>query len=126
MQAIQPDSEMTKKLYDIKLINQLSHGKQDLVNHILQVFVEDSQISLQNIKKGLDNADFNAIRQEAHILKSSIMLLSIEELIDNIKEVEELAEKQDCLDRLIVLFSHLESHIQLTINQINKDMNAAK
>ncbi len=113
---------MVDTLYDSQLVQQMSRGNTAFVNQILQVFTEDAAQAVECIKLGMEENDYEAIRNYAHSLKSSIDLLNISLLKNVIRQIEQSAIDQSSMSQIEPLFQILESHISEVIVAIKKDI----
>ncbi len=113
---------MNKTLYDTGLVDQMSRGNKSFVKEVLRVFVEDGRLSLQAIKTGLEEQDYEKVKKEAHSMKSSLKLLKMDELADIIIEIEEIADTRGEIARLNNLYGVLEKQLMLCFEQINDDL----
>lgn len=113
---------MENTLYDTQLVQQMSRGNTAFVNQILQVFTEDAAKALVHIKQGITEGDYDAIRNHAHSLKSSIDLLNISPLKTVVRQIEQSAKDQNSMAQIEPLFQILETHISEVIVAIKKDI----
>ncbi len=113
---------MENSLYDTQLVRQMSHGNEAFLNQILQVFIEDAAKAVEIIKLGIEEGNFETVRNQAHSLKSSIDLLNVKSLKTVIREIEQLAKDQSSMSQIEPLSQILESHISEVIVAIKKDL----
>lgn len=115
---------MSEKHYDSELIRQMSRGNPQFVRQMLLVFVEDAPQSLEKIRQGIENRDYEAIRKQAHSLKSSIDLLHINRSKTIVRQIEELSHDRRSIEEIKTLYLSMESNINEVIEAIHRDLTA--
>ncbi len=113
---------MSDKLYDTRLIEQMSHGKVAFVKRMLQVFAEDAETALSQIEDAIAQENHHAVQSQAHSLKSNLDLLKIDDALEATKEIERLAKEKSEMNEINTLFTTLREHLQPVIRQINDDL----
>jgi len=88
----QPTPKEIKKLYDLSSLEAMDAGNGDFLPKILNVFVDMSRKSIDQLKSAYEERDLNTLRKVAHKLKPSIDQLKIELLKTKIREIEKYPE----------------------------------
>lgn len=115
---------MTEKLYDTELIRQMSRGNPNFIRQMLLVFSEDAPKNLIKIRQGIQEADHEAIRKQAHSLKSSVDLLHIDKSKTLVRQIEEYAREKAALEKIESLFLAMEANISEVIETIHRDVTS--
>lgn len=68
------------------------------VEMILDVFMEDSTVNLQNIKIAIEAGNFDDVKLNAHAIKGSALNLLLNDVGSIAKEIEESAAKSEDVD----------------------------
>ncbi len=131
------DTEMIKEaeqadtddLYDLSLLEEMNDN--DYLADILQIFLENTPIELDELKVACKANDFDAAYKVAHKLKSSAGLLKTENLLVVLIKIEEQAKSHDshCFGRLAELanenFHELINPLQEHLSGIRAGLRVA-
>lgn len=102
-----------EKLYDLSDLEEISGGSRDFVQQMLQLFIDQSENTINGFKASLENNDLAQIKSLAHQIKPSIDNIKIHPLSKLIREVEGAAEDNQPS-------SDLEPKINSTIEWLEK------
>jgi len=72
-------------------IRSISDGSDDLLRQVVSLFIESTPPLLQDIERGLANAETDRVRVAAHTLKSSAANLGATALCDMARQLENAA-----------------------------------
>ncbi len=99
------DSITNTPLYDLTGLEELSHGDEKFVKHMLQLFVKVSNEAITELNDALENSDYQQISKTAHRIKPSIDNMGIVTLKDKIRALEKFPADGDSEARkqLIIL-----------------------
>ncbi len=81
-------------LYDLARLRDTFKGNENLVNKMIQAFIYSTPAMLENLSLHYKNKDLRQVCDIAHKLKSSINLLDIREISDDIQDVEDCIENK--------------------------------
>lgn len=95
---------------DLDYIYTISDGDREFIKEILETFVKITPESIDTINDSLDQKQWQEIARVAHKIKPSILLLGIDQLTNLIKEIEQMAKKQEELDQLTTKISLLNQY----------------
>ncbi len=115
---------MSDKPYNTELISQMSRGNPHFVRQMLQVFAEDAPKNLEKIRQGIQASDYEAIKKEAHSLKSSIDLLQINKSKALVRQIEEFSLEKVDIEEIESLFLAMETEIAEVIDTIHRDLTS--
>lgn len=104
-------------LYNLSMLKTLTHGNEELLSGMLKAFVNQVPVSIQHLKNGLINKNFQAIYTAAHNIKPNIDTLEIIPMKAAIRQIETLATEEKDTDELGYLISILESTLLTVIKQ---------
>jgi HPt (histidine-containing phosphotransfer) domain-containing protein len=79
-------------LFDLKKLEEIAKGNQLFVNKMIQLFIDETPKSIEEIKESCKNGDYAKVKAIAHRVKPSIDMLCTDVLKDQIREVEKSAE----------------------------------
>lgn len=90
-QSIQPD----KLLYSLDYLKSISNGKNEFVYKMKELFLENSQLMIDELKSGLQLEDAEKIKIMLHKLQPSIHNFMIEEAKDWIERISNQIESKE-------------------------------
>ncbi len=91
---------------------------------MLIVFTEDAPKHLQMIHQGIKDKDHEAIRKQAHALKSSVDLLNMTASMTTVRQIEEMAQEKAGIEKIEYLYLSMKNNISEVIEAIHKDLTA--
>jgi HPt (histidine-containing phosphotransfer) domain-containing protein len=123
------DEYENNDLYDLNLLEEMNND--DYLAAILQMFLENTPIELNELKLACVDGKFDDAYKVAHKLKISADLLKAENLLVIIDKIEEQAKNRDsrCFPRLAQLanenFLELVTPLQKHLSGIRPQLNIA-
>ena len=102
----------------------MSRGNPHFVRQMLLVFAEDAPKNLEKIRQGIHDRDHEAIRKQAHSLKSSIDLLQINRSKAIVRQIEEFSLEKVDIEEIESLFLAMEANITEVIDTIHRDLTS--
>jgi HPt (histidine-containing phosphotransfer) domain-containing protein len=79
--------------YDLARLHQLAKGDTDFIVEILELFVQNAENNLQELKDACCNQNWKQISLKAHKLTPSCSYLGIHKMVEILKEIESSAER---------------------------------
>ncbi len=79
---------------------------------LVELFVENAQVSLANIEEAIEGNDIDTIKNEAHAIKGSAANLMLVDIQDMARSMEEAAKENRKINYLS-LFSQIEEKIEI-------------
>jgi len=83
---------------DMKQINELKNEMGEHLSELIQMYIEESPVLLESIKKAVVESDKIKIRDTAHSLKSATNVFGTNLLSEQCKSLEEAAKADSELD----------------------------
>lgn len=102
-------------LYSLELLREFSRGKEDFVDKMVQVFKEETPKSIQLLKEHYSKYEYKKVSDVAHKMRTSIDMLEIKTIHDDIRLIEEFAKEQKNLDQLPNLINRVIATCELVI-----------
>lgn len=92
---------------------EITNGDPDLLNKLIQIFLEETPKNIQTIKQCINNKDIESLKTAIHKYKSSVRTFQIKPIEELIKQTELLLDKKEHdpvyeLAEQIVYLSHIE------------------
>lgn len=97
---------MDRPVIDRARLDDASGGDEDFLKELVDIYVEDAEARLVELKEALISADEDALGRTAHQLKGSSANMGVVSVANEAKRIEELARSHavvDCAEVLPVL-----------------------
>ncbi len=98
------NSSTSNQLFDLSNINQVFRGNQDMINNVIQLFLENVPEYIGEMEKCVERQDFISLYPLAHKAKSSISMIgakNMEQLVSTIEEDSRNHRNQGGLGSLV-------------------------
>lgn len=109
-------------LYSLAHIQSLSRGNATIIRHMLRLFQQHTPQHLQQLQQGLQAGDWTQVSEAAHKLKTSIDLMLISSLQEDIRVIELQARQKSPLP----LIAPRISKVVLTLEAVLDQMQTAQ
>ncbi len=103
-------------MIDIEALAEALEFDLEDVEILLELFVENAQVSLANIEEAIEGNDILTIQNEAHAIKGSAANLMLVDVQDMAREMENAARENRKINYLS-LFSQIEEKIE-TLSEV--------
>lgn len=104
-----------QELYNLELLREFSRGKEDFVELMVQVFKEETPKSIKLLTKYHREYNYQKISDIAHKMRTSIDMLDIKIIKNDIRLVESFSREQKHLDQLPELINRIVTTCELVI-----------
>jgi HPt (histidine-containing phosphotransfer) domain-containing protein len=85
---------------DLSYLEEVTGGSSEMIVEMLQLFINDTPDQLSNIESGVKEADWDAVRAEAHKLKPTFQYVGMDDTHLLVAEVETKARNREQLERI--------------------------
>jgi HPt (histidine-containing phosphotransfer) domain-containing protein len=110
-----------EKLFDLSMIVQMCRGKEEQIKKMLTVFINQTPETIAIIKRSFHEKDFDLLKNTVHRIKPTLTYYGIHQLIDEMNEVEQMAERSLNTHELELKINHLELVLTLVVEKMKKD-----
>lgn len=128
------DQAGSGKVINLEYLFDLSKGNIEFVKQMLDVFLEENPKEMALLGQAIDNRNFEAIRQAAHLLQSSIPFVGLDKVIEKqVYEIEKTgaesrnymasSSQQEAIKKIEFLFSEVRGACEKAWQEL-KDMKA--
>jgi len=107
-----------KQLYSDEKIVGMSRGNNQFVTKMIDLFVTDTPVAIENIKTSIDNKDYQRVKAIAHRIKPSFKMMCVDSIEDDIKNIEQYCEQNNHLDKIPELFNNIKKKCDLVISEM--------
>lgn len=108
-------------LYDLSNLKTMSHGDDEFVNKMIDLFLEQAELSIIQISEANLKEDYEAISKIAHKLKSSAGNMGINSVKNDIRELERICVEKNELERVSDLIQRVSSTLYNVIKQLRSE-----
>lgn len=95
----------------------LMHGDQELLQELIDVFLEDAPQRIDGVRRALDTRDAGGLYRAAHILKGSAGNFGAPDVVGHALRLEALAQ-EGALDAAAVQFEFLETEMNRLVAEL--------
>ena len=93
-----------KKVTNLDYLLDLSKGNTQFVQEMLDTFLIENPKEIESLEKAIQSKDFEAIKQTAHLLQSSIPFVGLDKIIESeVYEIEEIAADKSVVKKIEIL-----------------------
>lgn len=112
---------MSEGNYNLTKIKAFIGDDKIVIDKMIDIFLENAPTMISKIEEGLEQKDYEQVNFYAHKLKSSIDNLSIIQLTDDIRAIENFAKEKSSLEKLPALVKKLKLVLETVIKEIKSD-----
>ncbi|HPD64642.1 MAG TPA: Hpt domain-containing protein [Bacteroidia bacterium] len=113
---------MNNKIYDLANLKSMIGDDETAIKEFVSLFIETSAETLEELNQAFQSKDFSQVGSLAHKLKSSIDLMGIESLKEEIRKIERIGKEMTDLELLPTLIEKLNDGIEIARNEMKKDI----
>lgn len=113
------NTSTTNQLFDLSYLNQVFQGNQDMINNIIQLFLEQVPQYIGEMEKCVERQDFISLHPLAHKAKSSIAMLGLKNMEQKVISIEEDSRKHRNQSGLEHLVKELRAECNLVHEQLS-------
>ena len=106
------------RMYDLTKLQQMSGSKQEFVNKMVRMFIEEIPKALHVLNEHMANCEYDRVKAVAHKMKPAIHIMGMEAIQGDVQRIEEYAASKDHLDELPRLVGYVTAACEKTLNQL--------
>lgn len=107
---------------DLSYLKSMSSGDNALVIELIELFLENAPVTLQNMEDHCQQQQWSALAAEAHKLKPNLAYMGMEKSKSLILELEKDAKEQQNTDELAEKIKTLKQHIQEARTELQAEL----
>jgi HPt (histidine-containing phosphotransfer) domain-containing protein len=131
----EPDATLTLKsnnnnmsasprLYDLSMVHSVSGGDEGFIKKMVALFIETVPQNVNDLKKALQEENWDQVGKTAHKLKSTVDSMGIKSIRQEIRTVEANAKQKQSLEEIPALVATIDSVITECIGQLQAEILA--
>ncbi len=114
--------ENDDKLYDLGPLREMSRGNNEFINKMITLFIEQANMSLNQINTAHVDNDYETVCKVAHRLKSSIDNMGIISIKKEIRELEKLSKEPVLLPEIAALILLINSTLLKVLEHLPSEI----
>lgn len=111
---------------NLDFLQEMSGGDNEFVIEILEIFISDAPLTLDSIKKGIEESDFASVKTSVHKLKSSIKVLGEEQLAILAQQLEDESESKNKSEDFNLRIAKLEKSVEQLVKDADLQVKYLK
>ena len=112
-------SEPELMVSNLIYLRELSGGKQEFVNRMIRIFIDEITNEVQQLDLAIQNRDFKSILHLSHKIKSTILFAGLEKLLlEDLILMEDLATENADIDQIELLFKRVNEICRLSVDEL--------
>jgi PAS domain S-box-containing protein len=110
------------RLYDLTMVQSVSGGDEGFIKKMVALFIETVPQNVQDLKKALQEENWEQVGKTAHKLKSTIDSMGIKSIRQEIRAVEANAKALESLQTIPSLVTTIDTVITECIGQLQSEV----
>ena len=110
-----------EKLYDLAMVKTISGGDTNFVKRMVQIFIDTMPPSVEQLRKELQQQNWDALSKQAHKMKSTIDSMGIVRLKEVIRAIESGGRDKQDLESLPALVQQVADILSACIRQLKRE-----
>ena len=114
---------INKKVINLNYLIDLSKGNAAFVQEMIQTFLIENPKEIKSLEEGVQKKDFEAIRQAAHLLQSTIPFMGLDKIISGeISEIQKIAisahTRNSEMEKIETFFSKIKEVCEIACQEL--------
>ena len=110
------------RLYDLTMVQSVSGGDEGFIKKMVALFIETVPQNVEDLKKAMQEENWEQVGKTAHKLKSTIDSMGIKSIRQEIREVEANAKQSESLQTIPSLVATIDTVIKECIGQLQAEV----
>lgn len=112
----------TAKLTNLTFLNEMSGGNADFIREFLNLFVTNIPASVTDLEDGLQQKDWEKVRQAAHKMKPSLNYVGLKETYEDVMAIEKNAKELCNLDDMPALIKKVSDQCAVACIELENEL----
>ncbi|MFN8776758.1 MAG: hypothetical protein ACK5XV_08330 [Flavobacteriales bacterium] len=114
--------EATQVRYDLSYLNQIFQGNREMINNIIQLFLQQVPQYIHEMEECVRRNEPLSLHPLAHKAKSSVSMLGIKVMEDDILQIEQDSKHLRNLDNLPHLVYRVKENCQMVYIELQEQL----
>ena len=106
-------------LFSLKMIRDIANGNEAFVKKVIRTFIDQMQVSLNEMQVAITNNDFDLLYLHSHKSKTNIDTLLIDSLKAEIRTLEKMASDKMINEETKRIFNKVETTMALVLEKLS-------
>jgi len=117
---------MKQSIVDFSFLYEISDNDQQYIHDVIEIFLSTTPEGLEKLEDLIRNTkDWDAIYKQAHFLKSSVSIVKVKDMFDDLAKIEALAKQQSGMDEITSLLDKMLAIFKEAHPVLLEEMNKA-
>lgn len=108
------------KIVNLSYLNEMSEGESALIKEMIDIFFVQVDEFIEMMNTYLEQKDYDNLSKIAHKAKSSIAIMGMNELADDLKTLEIIAKKREEIDQYPKYIAKFENQCKLAVKELKE------
>jgi len=104
---------------DLTYLREMSGGNKDLVREMITIFNAQVEEFSRDMENHLAKKEYELLGKLAHKAKSSISIMGLNDLVKELKNLENFAKERKEIDKYAGIISFFKKETQLAVQELN-------
>ncbi|RTY93468.1 Hpt domain-containing protein [Flavobacterium sp. GT3R68] len=109
--------------YNLAKVYALSDNDPEFVSEIINLFVTEVPMDLEQVKQGIEEKDYKMAYSFAHKIKPSLDLLGLNLAYEDILQIEAWSKTEGKKKEIKETFKSVANQVEKAVKEIKKDFN---
>lgn len=109
--------------YNLAKVYALSDNDPEFVSEIINLFVTEVPLDLEQVKQGIEEKDYKMAYSFAHKIKPSLDLLGLNLAYEDILQIEAWSKTEGKKKEIKETFKSVANQVEKAVKEIKKDFN---
>ena len=110
----------TENVCDLTYLSETMGGKKKVIREVIDTFVEQVPQQLKSINDAITKTDYAIIKSSAHVMRSSVSIMGISEVVPVLQEMENLGAKATDIEKIKKLNEKLNAICKRALEELEK------
>ncbi|MBS1687697.1 MAG: PAS domain S-box protein [Bacteroidetes bacterium] len=116
---------MEQSIVDFSFLYEIADNDPQYIHDVIEIFLSSTPEGLEKLENLIRNTtDWDAIYKQAHFLKSSVSIVKVKDMFEDLAKIEALAKQQSGIDEITALLDKMlaifkEAH-PILLEEMNK------
>ena len=108
------------RIVDLSYLNEMSEGDSTLIKEMIDIFFSQVDEFIELMNNYLDKKEYENLGKIAHKAKSSIAIMGMNELANDLKTLEIIAKNGEKIEQYPKYIAKFENQCQLAIQELKE------
>jgi len=115
---------MKYNLIELTYLEGMCGGVPEIVKEMIKMFIDQLPETTVKLKNALNNKNWDEVREIAHKAKSSVNIMGLNELSEEMAKLEKLAKNYEQTETYAEIVSHFETVLTEALEELNLAYNS--